>query len=86
MRNVLIPAMATFIATSSFAFADSEEKTTGKVRSFDAKALTLALEEGPFFHLSTAFRDPGIKPGEKVVVSWHPGMGSAIAERVDIIG
>ncbi|HTO33014.1 MAG TPA: DUF1344 domain-containing protein [Pararhizobium sp.] len=56
------------ISLSSAAFAAST--TTGTVRAFDAKALTLTLKDGTRYMLPASFKDPGIKVGEKVKVAY----------------
>ena len=70
MRKLLVPAAAAAIlATSAVAFAATQH-TTGTVKSFDSKAMTLTLANGTEYMLPKAFKDPGIKAGEKVTVAW----------------
>jgi len=70
MRKFLVPAAAAvLLATSSMSFA-ATSSTTGTVKAYDAKAMTLTLQDGTVFHLPKHFKDPGIKVGEKVSVSW----------------
>ena len=70
MRKLLVPAVAAAIlATSAVAFA-ATQNTTGTVKSFDSKAMTLTLANGTEYMLPKGFKDPGIKAGEKVTVAW----------------
>ena len=69
MRKLLVPAIAAAIlATSAVAFA-ATKNTTGTVKAFDSKSLTLA--NGNQYMLPQGFMDPGIKAGEKVTVAWE---------------
>ncbi|MDX8514223.1 DUF1344 domain-containing protein [Mesorhizobium captivum] len=47
--------------------------------------MSLVLDNGSTFTLSKAFKDPGIKPGEKVRVSWDMSGKNKIAEAVKIM-
>jgi hypothetical protein len=85
MRTLLIPAAAAAIlATSAIAFA-AVQHTTGTVKAFDAKAMTLSLTEGSQFSLAAGFKDPGIKKGEKVNVSWEQSGSRKMADSVTIV-
>lgn len=69
MRTLLVPAaLAAFIATAPFAFA--AQHATGTVKAFDAKAMTLTLNDNAVYMLPQGFKDPGLKPGVKVTVNW----------------
>ena len=84
MRKLLVPAVAAAIlATSAVAFA-ATKNTTGTVKSFDTKGMTLTLANGTEYILPQGFKDPGIKAGEKVTVAWDTKGGSKIAEKVTI--
>lgn len=57
-------------ASASGASAMSEEESlTGTVKSFDNKAHTVTLDN-VVFQLPTGFKDPGLKKGEQVKISW----------------
>ena len=85
MRTLLIPAAAAAIlATSTFAFAAAQH-TTGTVKAFDAKAMTLSLADGSQYSLPKGFKDPGIKAGEKVNVSWEQSGAKKMADSVTIV-
>ncbi len=47
--------------------------------------MSLVLDDGSTFMLSKAFKDPGVKAGEKVRVSWDISGKNKIAEAVKII-
>lgn len=85
MRTLLIPAAAAAIlATSAIAFAAAQH-TTGTVKAFDAKAMTLSLADGSQYALPKGFKDPGIKSGEKVNVSWEMSGAKKMADSVTIV-
>ncbi|WP_292259702.1 DUF1344 domain-containing protein [Mesorhizobium sp.] len=85
MRKLIVTAAtAAFLASGGAAFA-AVKHTTGTVKSFDGTAMSLVLDNGSTFTLSKAFKDPGIKPGEKVRVSWDMSGKNKIAEAVKIM-
>jgi hypothetical protein len=85
MRKLVISATAlTFLATASVAFA-AVKHTTGKIKTFDGTALSLMLEDGSTFMLPKTFKDPGLKTGEKVRVSWEMSGKNKLAETVKIL-
>jgi Cu/Ag efflux protein CusF len=72
MRKILFPAVAVaLIASSMGSFAATDTMTTGVIKSIDLKAMTLTLEDGTVYVLPKAFKDPGLKAGEKVTVGWQ---------------
>ncbi len=56
------------ITLSSATFAAT--MTTGTVKAFDTKALTLTLKDGSHYLLPANFKDPGLKIGEKVKIAY----------------
>lgn len=85
MRKLLVPAAAAaFLASSALAFA-ATHNDTGMVKSFDMKAGTLTLADGSQYRLPKGFKDPGLKTGEKVTISWDTKNGSKVAEKVVIM-
>jgi Cu/Ag efflux protein CusF len=69
MRLQILPlVLVTALGATSAAYAS--ETTTGMIKSFDMKARTLTLEDGTIYMLPGAFKDPGLKVGEKVSVLW----------------
>ncbi|WP_274627964.1 DUF1344 domain-containing protein [Arvimicrobium flavum] len=84
MRTLLIPAAAAAIlATTAFGFAAATH-TSGVVKSIDKHAMTLTLADGSVYNLKKGFKDPGLKAGEKVQISWDMSGSKKIAEQVTI--
>jgi hypothetical protein len=46
--------------------------------------MTLTLADGSTYALRKGFKDPGLKAGEKVTVSWDTSGSKKIAEKVTI--
>ncbi len=70
MRNRLVTAtLAALVLGGAAAFAATD--TVGKVKTFDATTMTLTLDNGTTYYLPDGFKDPGLKAGEKVTVSWN---------------
>lgn len=85
MRKLLVPAAAAAIlATSAVAFA-AVQHTDGTIKTFDAKAMSLTLADGSSFVLPKKFKDPGLKAGEKVSISWDMSGKNKVAEAVKIL-
>ena len=71
MRNFMFPvAAAAMIFTSIAAVAATDTMTTGKIKSIDLAKHSLVLDNGVSYALPTAFKNPGLKVGEKVTVAW----------------
>jgi len=69
MRALLTSlTVITAISLSSAAFA--AQSTVGTIKSYNAKAMTLTLRNGTAFMLPAHFKDPGLKAGEKVRISY----------------
>ena len=85
MRKLLVPAAAAAIlATSAIAFA-ATHNTSGTIKTFDSKAMTLTLADGASYMLPKGFKDPGLKAGDKVSIAWDAKNGSKVAEKVLIV-
>lgn len=85
MRKLLVPAAtAALLTISGFAFAAAMQHTTGTVKAYDAKAMTLTLDDGSTYSLPQKFKNPGIKAGEKVTVNWAQSGTKKMAEQVKI--
>lgn len=85
MRKVLIPAMiATVLASSSFAFAAAEH-AIGAIKALDLKASTVTLADGKTYELPKGFKDPGLKTGEKIDITWAKIDGKDVATAVTIV-
>jgi hypothetical protein len=85
MRVVLATLTAGAILLSSFAAFAAATMTTGVVKSFDAKQLTLTLNDGTAYVLPKSFKDPGLKAGSKVELSWHMKNTKHAADTVKLI-
>ncbi|MCB2128824.1 MAG: DUF1344 domain-containing protein [Rhodobacteraceae bacterium] len=71
MRKYLFPAVAAAMLATSFSAYAADTNTTGVIKAFDLKAMTLTLEDGTVYSLPVGFKDPGLKIGEKVTVAWQ---------------
>lgn len=86
MRALLIPAAAAAIlATSAIGFAATQYQASGTVKAFDAKAMTLSLNDGSLYMLPKTFKDPGLKAGEKVSIAWEQSGANKMADTVTIV-
>ena len=82
MNRFIVPAaLAAVVATSSLALAD---QTVGTIKAFDAKAMKLTLKDGTIYSLPAGFKDPGLKAGERVQVTWSMQSGQHEASAVVI--
>lgn len=71
MRNFMFPvAAAALIFTSIAAVAATDTMTTGTIKSFDLTKHSLVLDNGVSYVLPAAFKNPGLKVGEKVTIGW----------------
>ena len=81
-RFVLPVAIVAAVASSSLALA---AQTTGIVKSFDGKAMTLTLSDGTQYYLPQNFKDPGLSAGKQVQITWtmqgNKHQASAVALR-----
>jgi Protein of unknown function (DUF1344) len=83
MRSLVIPAfVAGLIVAAPLALA--AQQATGTVKSIDMNAMTLTLSDGTTYRLPANFKDPGLKPGERVQVSWNMQNGQHDATSVTI--
>jgi Protein of unknown function (DUF1344) len=80
-RLVISAAIAAVVASSSLAVAD---QASGTVKAFDAKAMTLTLQDGSEYYLPQTFKDPGLKAGEKVSITWAMQNSERMASAVVI--
>jgi Protein of unknown function (DUF1344) len=78
-RLFVSAALAAVLASSSLAFAD---QASGTIKAFDAKAMTLTLQDGTEYYLPKTFKDPGLKTGERVQISWAMQNGERMASSV----
>lgn len=84
MRALLVP-VAVAAAISAVSVASAAQRTTGDVKSFNMKAHTLTLSSGTTYTLPKSFKDPGLKAGEKVKVTWDMLKGRHAATDVIIV-
>lgn len=85
MRTLLLSVTATaLLATGASAFA-AVQQTSGTVLRLNVKRMTLTLIDGTRYHLPDTFKDPGIKVGERVKISWELEDHHRMAENVAII-
>ena len=71
MRSNILPlALIASLGLGTAVLAASTD-TTGVIKSIDAKAMTVMLEDGTTFHLPAGYDVRPFKVGEKVVVSWE---------------
>ena len=85
MRKLIVSATAAaLLASGSIAFA-AVKHTTGTIKTFDGTALSLVLDDGSTFTLPKTFKDPGLKAGEKVRVSWDMSGKNKVVEAVKIV-
>jgi hypothetical protein len=85
MRKIIVSAAAAaLLASGSVAFA-AVKHTTGTVKTYDGAAMSLVLDDGSSFTLPKTFKDPGLKVGEKVRVSWDMSGKNKVAEAVKIV-
>ena len=84
MRNLVVPiVIAGFLAASPFAFA--AQQANGTVKAIDMGSMTLTLADGTIYHLPQGFKDPGLKTGEKVQISWNMQNGQYDAVAVTVV-
>ena len=85
MRTLLVPAaIAALLATSAISFAAAQH-ATGTVKAFDAKAMTLTLADGDTYVLPKTFKNPGLKAGENVSITWEMKGAKKTADTVTIV-
>ncbi|PTW57526.1 uncharacterized protein DUF1344 [Breoghania corrubedonensis] len=83
MRRVIVSAAAVaLIASATTAFA--AQTTTGTVKAFNHKSMTLTLKDGVKYRLPAGWKNPGLKTGEKVAVTYDVKNGKRTASAVEI--
>ncbi|MER8725119.1 DUF1344 domain-containing protein [Mesorhizobium sp. M0833] len=85
MRKLIMTAAAAAVLASGTAAFAAVKHTTGTIKSFDGTAMSLVLDNGATFTLPQTFKDPGLKVGEKVRVTWDMNGKDKIAEAVKIV-
>ena len=83
MRSRLLPALlAASLSLAGAAYASTS--TTGQIKALDMTASTVTLDNGIAYSLPVNFKDPGLKVGEKVQISWNIKDGKHMATRVKV--
>ena len=54
------------------------------MKTLDTRAMTLTLDDGKLFYLPQGWKDPGVKVGEKVSVTYDRKDGQNMASNVVI--
>jgi Cu/Ag efflux protein CusF len=87
MRILLVPfAAAALFATATYGSAAmASHTTTGTVKTYDASAMTIALDNGTVYHLPKNAKTPDVKTGDKVQISWQKSKGTDWAHSVKIV-
>jgi ferric-dicitrate binding protein FerR (iron transport regulator) len=85
MRKLIMTAAAAAVLASGTAAFAAVKHTTGTIKTYDGTALSLVLDDGSTFTLAKTFKDPGLKAGDKVRVSWDKSGNDKIAETVKIV-
>lgn len=68
--RVLLSNLAIVALLSVPAAAVAAQTASGTVKSYSPSHMTLTLANGTTYILPKGFKDPGLKAGEKVSVSW----------------
>jgi len=85
MRALLIPAaFAAILSTTALGLAATQQ-ASGTIKQYDAKAMTLTLADGSTYSLPQKFKDPGLKAGEKVQISWEQSGAKKMADTVTVV-
>jgi Cu/Ag efflux protein CusF len=82
MRKTLIPIAAVALMASSFGAFAADSVTTGVIKSLDATAMTMTLEDGTVFTLPAGFQEGTLKVGEKVTIDWKLANSKHMADTV----
>lgn len=85
MRSVLFPVVIVATLASSFGAFAADSTTSGTIKSYDAKAMTLTLADGSSYVLPKGFKDPGLKAGEKVSIDWQMVNTKHQADKVTVM-
>jgi Cu/Ag efflux protein CusF len=86
MRRFVVPAaFLAAVAATSIAYAAQAQLTTGTIKAFDPAARTVTLQTGVVYYLPAGWKDPGLKSGERVQISFDMHEGKHMAESVTIL-
>ena len=71
MRKFVLPLIiVASLGASSMAMA-AASTAEGVIKSIDAKAMTLTLDNGTVYHLAKTIKVASLKAGEKVKITWE---------------
>jgi Cu/Ag efflux protein CusF len=84
MRRFVVPA-AFLAAVAVTSLASAAQLTTGTIKAFDASAKTVTLQTGVVYYLPTGWKDPGLKAGERVQISFDMRDGKHMVDNVTIL-
>jgi Cu/Ag efflux protein CusF len=79
-KNILLLATIAGLGLSGVAFAATT--TAGTIKSIDAKALSVTLDNGSVYVLPAGFKADSLKVGEKVTIVWDMNGKAYEAETV----
>ena len=82
MRKVFVPIAAGLLTLSSAAFAAD---ATGTVKSVDAKAGTVTLDDGVTYLLPVTVKADTVKAGSKVKVTYDKSGGKMVASQIVVV-
>lgn len=72
MRNFALPlVLVAALSASSLAFAATPSTVEGTIKAIDAKADTITLDNGAFYHLAKTIKIAAFKVGEKVKITFE---------------
>ena len=72
MRKFVLPLIiVASLGASSLAMAATPSTAEGVIKSIDAKAMTLTLDNGMVYHLAKTIQVAALKAGEKVKITWE---------------
>ena len=82
MRKIILPVAAlAFAASATLAFAASKTDT-GPIKTIDAVAGSITLDDGNTFKLAKTIKVASLKVGEKVVVTYTMQGSNMVASKV----
>jgi Cu/Ag efflux protein CusF len=82
MHKLIVPIAAGLLTISTAAFAAD---ATGTVKSIDAKAGSVTLDDGVTYVLPATVKADTLKVGAKVKVTFDKTGGKMVASKVDVV-
>lgn len=84
MRKLVVSTVATLLLAGGSAAFAAPHQTTGTIKQFTS-GKSLVLQDGSTFQLAKTFRNPGLKAGEKVSVTWDMSGKNKVAESAAVM-